>query len=708
MKLLKIFVTLNLFILLCSFDPLEKASPSDIHFLETNSMLYQSEQLANKYSGNSIQWHHPYGIPQPEKVCELAPAWFTSYSLAIIPEEGKTVLETLASDKLWSIFEEIGLQAIHTGPMKIAGGIISEEKRSPTVDGGFDRISLTIDPAFGTLEQYLQMVKTAQNHKAVVAGDLVPGHTGLGYDFHLALRNYKDYPGIYHMVEINEKDWDLLPQVPLNKLNINLSKKDVKRLKQKGYIVGELERVIFYEKGIKETNWDVTAEIEGVDGVKRRWVYLHYFKAGQPSLNWLDPSFAANKVVSGDIMKSIGILKNSLLRLDANPFLGVEINPTSSKAWSEGHPLSVCSTNLISMLTRKLGGYTFQELNEPISDIRFYSQMGPDLSYDFITRTSYAHALINQDTELLRLVSSLLYKCSLSPINFIHSLQNHDEFNYELIHFSMNPNETFTYNNKQIKGKNLGNQIRKNDFKKFIKDTNYNFSFGNGIACTIVGLCAASLKIKDIYNMTEKEKEKVKKAHLLLAFFNAMQPGVFALSGWDLVGALPLEKKQIPSLLEDGDTRWLNRGAYDLLGNTTATHSPSGLLKAKTIYGPLPKQLKDPNSFINNIKKYLNARKSYKLHLADLVSNVEPKNKQLFGTIYKLPSNNLALIIVNFGQTEVKEDLVIEDIKDTYAINMLTNVKEYKDFSENKIAIKLEPLEGKSIIFRKKPSYLKK
>ena len=37
----------------------------------------------------------------------------------------------------------------------------------------------------------------------------------------------------------------------------------------------------------------------GVDGVTRRWVYLHYFKEGQPTLNWLDPSFAAPRMVHG-------------------------------------------------------------------------------------------------------------------------------------------------------------------------------------------------------------------------------------------------------------------------------------------------------------------------------------------------------------------------------------------------------------------------
>ena len=37
--------------------------------------------------------------------------------------------------------------------------------------------------------------------------------------------------------------------------------------------------------------------------------------------------------------------------------------------------------------------------------------------------------------------------------------------------------------------------------------------------------------------------------HLLLAMFNALQPGVFALSGWDLCGMLTLPPEQVAELL---------------------------------------------------------------------------------------------------------------------------------------------------------------
>lgn len=49
----------------------------------------------------------------------------------------------------------------------------------------------------------------------------------------------------------------------------------------------------------------MTRPVLGVDGVERRWVYLHYFKDGQPSINWLDPSFAGMRLVIGDALHSL-------------------------------------------------------------------------------------------------------------------------------------------------------------------------------------------------------------------------------------------------------------------------------------------------------------------------------------------------------------------------------------------------------------------
>ena len=57
-------------------------------------------------------------------------------------------------------------------------------------------------------------------------------------------------------------------------------------------------------------------------------------------------------------------------------------------------------------MVRKVGGFTFQELNLTIDDIRDTGEAGADLSYDFVTRPAYQHALATGDTEFLRLYAA--------------------------------------------------------------------------------------------------------------------------------------------------------------------------------------------------------------------------------------------------------------------------------------------------------------
>jgi len=353
--------------------------PAYIHWLEERSMLHQAAALARSYSGNSDQWQHPYGEPRPRAAVELASVWFTAYAASTIPSApGVSALATLGDERLWRAFQRIGIEGIHTGPVKLSGGIRGHTY-TPTVDGHFDRISFEIDPALGTEAQYKALVAAAHRHGAVVIGDIVPGHTGKGADWLLAERAYADYPGLYHMVEIPPTDWGLLPPVPAGRDAVNLSPATVSALAAKNYIVGDLHSGIFYAPGVKVTDWSATGIVLGTDGVKRRWVYLHLFKQGQPTLNWLDPSFAAQRLVIGDEVHEIGVLGDAMVRLDANGLLGIERRLDGS-VWFAGHPLSVTANQLIADMARKIGGFTWEELALPLDVMREMSSGGPDLS----------------------------------------------------------------------------------------------------------------------------------------------------------------------------------------------------------------------------------------------------------------------------------------------------------------------------------------
>lgn len=682
-----------------------EASGDDyIRWLVERSMLHQAELTARRSSGQGELWQHPYAIPQPRAASALASVWFTAYPPSQITRPHESVLQSLGDPALWSIFREIGIRGMHTGPMKRAGGIQGREY-TPTVDGNFDRISTEIDPAFGTEEQYKALVRHSRNSGAVIIGDVIPGHSGKGADFRLAERRYRDYSGLYHMVEIQPQDWSLLPSVPAGRDSTNLPPDTVDALKARGYIVGQLPRTIFYEKGVKETDWSVTDAVAGADGKTRRWVYLHYFKEGQPTFNWLDPTFAAPRLVAGDALHSLGTLGERMLRLDANGFLGIEASADGGRAWSEGHPLSVTANQLLAGLVRKLGGFTFQELNLTLEDITAMAQGGADLSYDFVTRPAYHHALVTGDAEFLRLMLGLQKTYRIDPAALVHALQNHDELTLELVHFwTRHKDDAFTFRGKRMKGRELRDLIRAELHGRLLGPAApYNLKAANGVSCTTATLVAAGLGIRDIGHLTEAQRRDIQRAHLLLAMFNAMQPGVFALSGWDLVGALTLPADSVKTLLADGDTRWINRGAYDLVGaNPGAAVSGAGLPRAPTLYGPLPAQLQDAGSFASQLRKMLRVRAEYRINESEQLDVPAVKARGLIVMVHRLPAaKGIQVTALNFGRGGVRETVTIAGAPPGGAVTDLLAGKALGALDGGRrLSLALGPHEGRVLLIK--------
>jgi trehalose synthase len=535
-----------------------------------------------------------------------------------------------------------------------------------------------------------------------VIGDVIPGHTGKGPDFRLAERAHADYPGLYHMVSVDREDWPLLPEVPSGRDAVNLSPATVDALRARGYIAGRLQRTFFHEPGIKDTDWSATPPVRGVDGVERRWVYLHYFKQGQPTLNWLDPSFAAARLVVGDVLHEIGTLGDAMIRLDANGYLGIEPDPGGG-AWSQGHPLSVTANRLVAGMVRKLGGFTFQELNLTLEDLRAMSEDGADLSYDFVTRPAYHHALATGDAEFLRLMLRLMHEDGIDPASLIHALQNHDELTLELIHFwGAHKEKPFPFRGGRPRGAELRAQVHRDMFGALTgARASYNLKAGDGIACTTASLIAAALGYAEVARLAPPQVEAVKKAHLLLAFYNAFQPGIFALSGWDLVGALTLPAESVRERMADGDARWINRGAYDLLGAVPeAERSAAGLPRAAALYGPLPAQLADPASFASQLAKMLTLRAELKLHAARQTEVPEVRARGLLVMVHELPEGRgTQLSAINFGREPVDESVAVRGLAAGARVSELPGGAAAEPVGEGgRVHIRLASLEGKALL----------
>lgn len=679
---------------------MSKRDDDYVQWLKSQSMLQAARDRVHLYAGQSRMWQHPYAETRARDASAIASVWLTVYPDSIITEEGGSVLQALAHERLWHSLSQLGIQGVHTGPLKRSGGI-TQRTFTPSVDGNFDRISLDIDPRYGSEAELVYLSKVASAHNAVTIDDLIPAHTGKGADYRLAEMACGDYPGLYHMVEILEADWGLLPDIPEGRDAANLTPQMCDELRARHYIVGQLQRVIFFEPGVKETDWSATPPVLGVDGKYRRWVYLHYFKEGQPSLNWLDPSFAAQQLIIGDALHAIDVLGARGLRLDANGFLGVERRP-EGPAWSESHPLSVTGNQLVGGMIRKAGGFSFQELNLTLDDIANMSHGGADLSYDFVTRPAYQHALVTGDTEFLRLMLHQMHAFKIDPASLIHALQNHDELTLELVHFwTLHANDSYLYKGQTFPGNILREHIRSEMYEALAGEhAPYNLKFvTNGVSCTTVSIITAALGIRDLTSISAEQKALIQKVHLLLAMYNAFQPGIFALSGWDLVGALPLMPEQVAPLMVDGDTRWIHRGAYDLADLAPGAQvSGEGLPKARMLYGSLNEQLEDPDSFTSTLKKMLAVRQAYAIASSRQILIPEVNNPSLLLMVHELPAGKgIQITALNFGAQAISEELYLPDIGPGIVVDMINERLEGELSEAGHMTIHLDGYEGLSL-----------
>ncbi len=623
------------------------AGPGLIGWLEERSMLAHAREASARVSGQGVQWRHRYGSPRPLDAVRAASVWLLDYPGSVVTRPGKSVIATWGDEALWDALARVGVRMLHTGPLNRSGGVKGREY-TPTIDGWFDRISLDLDPALGTEEEYRAMAAAAGRRGAAIAGDLVPLHTGTGPDFWLALRNYKDYPGLYTMAEVRREHWGLLPGVADEWGLARVPREAAERLAREGYIPGPINSNDAAPEARSWSGWSASGEVTGADGVVRRWVYLHYFKPAQPALNWGDPSMAAQRVLAGDVVRTVVDRRTLVVRLDAVPFLGIERKEGGGvETLHYQHPLSVTGTNHLAMLIRKMGGLSFHELNVPLESLKRFTRDGPDLSYDFVTRAQVLHALLAADAGPLRQAFRWMLEAGVQPLAFVHDLQNHDEITYQLVEPE----------HRELKGLREG---MLGLMREKVGSAPYNRLYRperDGVATTFAGFVAPALGVRDPYAATEEDVARIRQGHLLLAAANALIPGVFSLSSWDLVGALPIPADAVKERAADGDWRWINRGGVDLMGASAAKESAFGLPRAKALYGPLPVQLKDPASFASRLAGMLAAREKARLAEGELVAVPESRAKGLCVLVMKTPAHPLAVAVLNFGREEVDEEI---------------------------------------------------
>jgi trehalose synthase len=219
------------------------------------------------------------------------------------------------------------------------------------------------------------------------------------------------------------------------------------------------------------------------------------------------------------------------------------------------------------------------------------------------------------------------------------------------VHFSArHRDDPFTYRGEELTGEELGERIR-TDLNESLTGLGkaYNRRFTqNGIACTTATVIAATLGIEDLQHITPEQREQITQVHLLLAGFNALQPGVFALSGWDLSGMLTVDAAEVADLIADGDTRWINRGAHDLRGVDEPARE-GRMPPAPSLYGTLPEQLSDPTSFASRLRSIIAVRRRHELATAVQVDVPNVSHRSELVMVHELTDGTHQITALNFA-----------------------------------------------------------
>ncbi len=641
-------------------------------WLKQNSLLFNASFLAKHRQ--ETKENPTYSFPKPYAALDISSNWLFIDPHFVKAAKGKSVFSELQEEKVWSILQNTGLNGVHFASMQLCAEV-KQVQITPSLEG-FQPISYLIDPFLGSYPEYENLVQVLQKQNFSLIGTLLPFYTGRGFDFQLALRNYEDYPSLYQLVEIAEKDWDFLPKISYPKEFASLPFSTCSLLQEKGYIIGSF----------KNANWCSTSPVKGYDGKLRRWIYVYHEVEEAPLLQGLSPSFSSQRVLAGSLLSSLYHEKNSLVQIASTPPLGIQGGASIEKTL----PFSLTYSDLLAQMTRQKGGFSFQKIFLSSSSIQTFLEYGPEFAYDFGGRSAFFHALLQKRTDLLVYLYQELSKKDFPFHRFIHPLQIEEGLSYSWADLEQKEEELLFFNGEFQKKKEVRRKILLQDLPLLQNNSFVAFS-DKTLYSTTIGLLASCLKICDLQNLSNFQKEQLKKLHLLFSFFSAMQPGVFSLSMWDLVGALPLCKQENPSNAKIG------KGALSFLPEEGSSYSST--IQASTLYPPLTCQAKDKNSFIQKLKAILKVRNAYHIERATFLGPVKMQNPTLFAYLLKLPSTEyLSLVVLNFSEEKQEETLTLPELQNVSVIDLFSRKAEKKSPKEPYFKLEVPPYEGRAFL----------
>jgi hypothetical protein len=562
--------------------PLPRADPAYLQWLEHQSMLRAASRFTSDISGTQILWRNSAAARRPNLLLEASPNWL-DVNPNLISAGGRPLFEVLAETDFLAFLSGMGLTGIYVAPAGERADVwnFSDPRMSDETDGD-DIVSLRFNPALGQDDDFEKLADGLEKLGIQLGGSLPPAATGMGPDFMLQARQASRFDGVYAMVSVPRKYWEMLPAAASEWDCKPLPPPVTAKFSDEGLLPAHLTRDAL--PWASQGGWAVTGEIRGADGQARRWMYRYCGNALRPVLLWQDPSGNARRIFSAAVIQHTGIRRQALAAVKLEALMGLDARqdlpgPRAPRGgqWSELTPAPE-AVNDIAREVHRYGGWLMQADVLPQSLTHHILNGAVDFARDSATWPAVAYALLSADVAPL---VALLRASTASGVE--HS--------------------------RLARGPHDGVRV---DWRAFLEVTD-----GTGLIrkaqalaggpaenwrsrVTAASLAARALRLDAGRPVPPENMQALRRACLSLLSWRIGLPGLVFVSPHDLTGTLSPDASAGGAAVAPV---WGTNGRF-----------PRGLPQASPAFGTLQDQWADGASFLHTVRSLLLARQGAGLH----------------------------------------------------------------------------------------------
>lgn len=632
-------------------DRMPRADPAYLQYLERQSMLLQSSQMAKIVSGSELAWRSSASAGSPEAMLDFADNWLFVHPMTVLSSSRLSVFSQLTSSSTWPMLRELGVRGLYVAPIQGSGSLWAKDRVG--MDSGDDIVQYDFSRTAGDNNQYKRLMNGIIDNNALIGSDLIPGATGLGPDFFLAARNVREYPGTYCMVEVPQALWKHLPEITADGGVAALGQPQIDALSREGLLPKAMRDDVspLGQPG----GWAATGGIRGVDGNIYRWVYRFHGNPYFAVLNWEDPSRTAHRILSGSAVRQVGLQGQALLGLRFEALQGLEAAPDNLSGSSFSVEPARTAAQSMGREVRRYGGWSWaRDDSLPLHSINNFLSSGVDYVYDSVFSPGAEHALLTGDTSLLRFMTDEALRLKVPSRRLVHLMPSQDGINYSLPHLRYLAAHSGGQNAASFRSGIQG------VMRSMASRASSPLVRNNYLYATAPGLAALALNATS-FKEAEAQAREIEKGHSLLVFFKAMQPGVMMLTGQDINGVLPLQWGANHKI----SAAFSSRGGYGLTsGGAGLPVTMQGMPKAPQLYPAPDMQTHMKGGFMQRIGALLQARTRFGIAKGSLTARPETKGKGSIALVTRLPGGKSFLLSVcNFSRERVTEHISLAGVQ---------------------------------------------